>query len=486
MPKLSARDITWNILTGHLPYKEIVKDFLRPKLQFRLVGATIKVLFRRERRSRTQCLEVSRELRKHQAMAKGMGPLQSGQTVAIIGAGPAGVGCAIALRNLAEERGLDLRIVLYEGKAYEGLPRYNQCVGVLSPPLEKILSEDLKIPFPTSLIQRTICGYVLHTDNTAITLRDEKEPSLAVRRITFDTYLLDQAKKRGIEVIHSRVTDLEFDTDRMMVYSESNNLRAEVVVGAFGLDDGTTRILERATRYRQPRYLNSIVTKIHPGLDFMEAFGDNIHAFLPSFRKIEFGGVTPKMNHLTINIAGAEVDSHWMDIFLEYPPVKALLPPGFDAKTADLQYFKGKFPISVAKGMYGDRYVVIGDAAGLVRPFKGKGINAGCLSGVRAAKAMMTVGISKEALHVFYQMNNEITEDLLYGRILRQLVIFGSHYGLLDAVLKLSQQDEKLSEALFNCVSARKNFKTIWEETRDWRLITSVVKKVVLRILGAE
>ena len=161
-----------------------------------------------------------------------------------------------------------------------------------------------------------------------------------------------------------------------------------------------------------------------------------------------------------------------MDVFLEYPPVKSLLPPGFDSRTADLQYSKGKFPISVARGMYGDRYVVIGDAAGLVRPFKGKGINARCLSGVRAAEALMNVGISKEALHVFYQMNSEITEDLLYGKILRQLVIFGANYSLLDAVIKLSQQDRRLSEALFNCVSAHKNFKTIWEETRDWRLLT--------------
>lgn len=412
-----------------------------------------------------------------------MGPLRSGQTVAIIGGGPAGVGCAVALRNLAESREIDLRIVLYEGKAYEGLPRYNQCVGVLSPPLEKILSEDLKIPFPTHLVQRAIRGYILHTDDTSIPLRDDHEPSLAVRRINFDTYLLEQAKKRGIEVIHSRVTDLEFNTDRVMVYSESNNLRTDVVVGAFGLDDGTTRIFEQATSYRQPRYLSSIVTKIHPGMEFMESFGDNIHAFLPSFRKVEFGAVTPKMNHLTINIAGAQVNSDWMDAFLQYAPVKAVLPRGFDPRNAGLQYFKGKFPISVAGGMFGDRYVVIGDAAGLVRPFKGKGVNAGLLSGARAAEAMMNFGISKEALHVFCQLNTEITEDLLYGRILRRLVILGANHGLLDAVITLSQQDPKLRRALFNCVSGHKSFKSIWMETRDWRLLLAGINLVTRQIL---
>ena len=36
----------------------------------------------------------------------------------------------------------------------------------------------------------------------------------------------------------------------------------------------------------------------------MIAFGNRIHAFLPTSPRIEFGAITPKGNHLTINIAG--------------------------------------------------------------------------------------------------------------------------------------------------------------------------------------
>ncbi len=481
----ALRGISWNTFTGDQPYRQIVRQFLDPRLQLRLVGASFRVITNRDRASRTRSIVVTRELRKRNALARKMGPLSSGQTVVIIGGGPAGVGCAVALRNMAQERGIDLRVVLYEGKASEGLPRHNQCVGVLSPPLEEILSKNLRIPFPEHLVQRVLGGYILHTDDASISLRDKHEPALSVRRITFDNYLLEQARGRGVEVIFSRVTDLEFGPERVMVYSESNNVRADVVVGAFGLDDGTTRVFERATAYRQPRYLNSVVTKIHPGMDFMEAFGDAIHAYLPSFQKIEFGAVTPKMNHLTINIAGAEVDADWMDIFLAHSPVKAVLPPGFDFRKADLQYFKGKFPVSVAKGMYGDRYVVVGDAAGLVRPFKGKGINAGLLSGARAAEAMMDVGISVEALHVFSQMNTEITQDLLYGKILRRLVILGSKHGLLDSFIRLAEQDERLQRALFNCVSGHKSFKAIWEETRDWQLLRLTAAKWLRQLVSS-
>ena len=92
---------------------------------------------------------------------------------------------------------------------------------------------------------------------------------------------------------------------------------------------------------------------------------------------------------------------------------------------------------------------------------------------------MMNVGISREALQVFCQLNSEITEDLPYGRILRRMVMFGSHYGLLDSVIRLSQEDPKLRAALFNCVSGHKSFKAIWRETRDWRLLAAGIKNLL-------
>ena len=139
-------------------------------------------------------------------------------------------------------------------------------------------------------------------------MKKEGDITYAVRRVNFDDYLLKRAKEKGVEVIHSRVTDVEFNSDWVMVYSESDNTKADVVIGSFGMDDGTAKIFERVTPYSQPRFLNSIVIKIHPGEEFMARFGNFIHAFLPPLNKIEFGAVTPKMNHLTINIAGRSWD----------------------------------------------------------------------------------------------------------------------------------------------------------------------------------
>ncbi|HIC89250.1 MAG TPA: hypothetical protein EYP04_07580, partial [Anaerolineae bacterium] len=79
--------------------------------------------------------------------ALNLGPLRNGGHVTIIGGGPGGAACAIALHHLADELNRHIRVTLYEGKTFAGERHYNQCVGVLSPPIEHILEYDLRVPF---------------------------------------------------------------------------------------------------------------------------------------------------------------------------------------------------------------------------------------------------------------------------------------------------------------------------------------------------
>ncbi len=400
-----------------------------------------------------------------------LGPLRNGSTVVIIGGGPAGCGCALKLHNLSMKNGIKLNIVIYEGKTFEKERQFNQCAGVLSPPIKNILEKELEIEFPFHLVQRIIYGYVLHSDQNSIILDGEGEPSYAIRRIKFDEYLINQVIKKGIKVINARMVDLEFQRDGVIVYSENKNTKADVVVGAFGLDDGSIRIFERCTQYRQPEYLDSIVTKVHPEKELMERFGNRIHAFLPSIREIEFGAITPKGNHLTINIAGKKITSSSMDKFLCYPPVKNIVPPEEKRVEKELTYFKGKFPISTAKGIYGDRYVIIGDSAGLVRPFKGKGVNAGLLTGIGSARTMMREGISKKAFEKFYKECRDVLEDLPYAKLVRKLAIFFSNTKFMPYVVDLAKNDKKLQRALFDCVSANRNYREIVRDNLNLKMI---------------
>lgn len=472
------RFILWNMFTGNIPYRDIFKISLSPQLQKTLFLHTFNLLFRKIKKN---VKSFFHKIKKKSRASKTFDRLKDGDLVVIIGSGPAGSSCAIKLKMLALSKRIDLRILIYEGKRFEKKSYYNQCLGVLSPPLKEIMENELAVPFPWKIVQKEINGYYLHTDHNILKISGEHEPSYACRRVEFDNYLFQKVKEMGIEVIPARVTDLDFHRDGVMVYSESNNIKANMVVGAFGLDDGMAKVFERKTPYRQPKFLYSIVTKIHPGEKAMKMFGKYLHAFLPAFPpEVEFGAITPKGNHLSMNIAGKNVDSKTMDDFLSLPLVRGVLPHSLSHSLPDLNYFKGKFPTFPAKSFFGNRYIMVGDAAGLNRPFKGKGINSAIMTGIKAAETIIHHGISKEAFLHYLHSCRELTADIPYGKIIRTLTLQCKKYGLLDIIFETSKRELKLKKAFFNIVSGQKTYRKIWIETKNLKLLFRLIGKVMI------
>jgi len=402
--------------------------------------------------------------------------------VVIIGGGPGGTACALALNRLSAEMGRQAHITLLEGKQFKGERHYNQCVGVLAPPLPDLLENQLKVPFPHHLCLMEIDGYVLHSDDQEIYLGGADENSFALRRVQFDEYMLDAVIQCAIPMSPARAVDLEFHNDGVTVYTDSSSLQADVVVGAFGLDEGSASMFARTTAYRPPHALSSIVTKYvsNPGSEV--DFGTHIHAFLPSHPKIEFGAITPKCTHLTINIAGKAVDADLMITFLNHPEVQAVLSNFEHAGAMDCEQpplFKGRFPSSLAHHYYGDRYVMVGDAAGLVRAFKGKGATTAVLTGIRAAETIMGHGFSERAFHdYFLPANHEIIEDLPYGRIMRLAAIYLSRLGYLDAVIRAARQSPEIRSALYDAVSAHALYKDIMKSSLNPKSILAVIQAI--------
>jgi flavin-dependent dehydrogenase len=407
--------------------------------------------------------------------------LAEGSRVVIIGGGPGGTACALALHRKAAERGIHLNITVIEGKQFTHEKHYNQCVGVLSPPLPSLLEEDLGVQFPLDLCQVSIQGYVLYSSGEQITLEGEDEDSYALRRIQFDQYMLESVRERGIHIFPARAVDLEFHADKVIVYTESLPFEADVVVGAFGLDEGSASMFARHTPYRPPPAIDSLVTKFNSTPGDEAYLSGYIHAYLLSNPRIEFGAVTPKCSHCTINIAGNTVDTPLMDGFLNHPKVKAVLPNLDGDHTQEnnhLVYFKGRFPRSLAHNYYGDRYVMIGDAAGLVRAFKGKGVTTAVTTGIRAAETMLNHGYSKLAFREHYRTSNQdIIQDQPYGHTMRLLTIFMSRFGILNSVLRAARTTPDLQSALFDAVSAHALYREVFAKT--------LRPKNIIAILGA-
>ena len=123
--------------------------------------------------------------------------------------------------------------------------------------------------------------------------------------------------------------------------------------------------------------------------------------------------------------------------------MRRLLPADPDTGRRDLPLFKGKFPRRVSKGYSVDRYLVVGDAAGFIRPFKGKGINTALLSGVEAAHAALEAGISRDILAARLSAAfKDVFDDRPYSAILRWLATKGSSNGLMDSIIAAAAVDD--------------------------------------------
>ena len=121
--------------------------------------------------------------------------------------------------------------------------------GFLSPPLPDLLLDRLGVKFPYQLCRSEISRYVVHTAQEQITLNDQEQPSIALRRVQYDAYMLEAVKERGISVFPARAVDLEFHDEHVVVYTENAPLEADVIVGAFGMDDGSSAMFNRLTTY---------------------------------------------------------------------------------------------------------------------------------------------------------------------------------------------------------------------------------------------
>jgi flavin-dependent dehydrogenase len=457
-PKLLT-DVLWGTFTGSMPYRTILRKAADPRLQARLAGGLLRLVRARMRPS-PRPAEASRA---GPTRAPGRPP-----RVIIVGGGPAGAACAITLARGGGRSGAAPEVVLVEAKRFG--EHHNQCAGVLSPPGAELVAGVLGDRLPSAILQRRIKGYVLHGESCAIYLDGETfgESPHVLRRVELGALLLKRAEDCGLRVVNARATDLEFGDGGVVVYTEAGSFHGDGVVGAFALDEGTAQVFSRRTRYRRPAHLETLACKIHPGgLDFVPDLLDEcIHVFLPKRSSIDFGALIPKGNHIVVIIAGARVGVDDMEEFRTLPEVAKLVPP--QAKTDGL--FKGAFPLGPAQGVCGGSYVVIGDAAGMVRPFKGKGINSAIEAGTKCAQTILTHGVSVGAFSAFTRTRQHLTGDVRYGRFVRRLVMLMSRHGWLDPVVEEAKKNEALRRSLFDCVSGKTTYRDVVLRTEnlDW------------------
>jgi len=289
--------------------------------------------------------------------------------VLIIGAGPSGL---IAARE-ASQNGAD--VLVLEEHVEIGRPCH--CAGLLS------LSgmEKLGVPANEAFVQNKVRGaFFFSPSGLSFKIERRRPVACAVDRVLFDKFLAHHAVKSGAEIkLGLAARNVHIKRDGILVKTEENTFKADVIVDAEG---ASSRIVKAAglepldpSRLLPGLQLDLIGVNVDP--DYVE-----IHVgrrIAPSF----FAWVIPLSEEsvrVGLGCKGAN-PKDLLDSFIE----RRFKDEKYEVLTARSGMIIVSGPI---KRTFTNRLLVVGDAAGQVKPTTGGGV---ILSGICAAIAGGTV-----------------------------------------------------------------------------------------------
>lgn len=293
--------------------------------------------------------------------------------VAVVGAGPAGSRTA---RNLARS---GLNVKLLEEHKRVGVPSH--CSGLISPRTlrEAEIGED-------AIIHR-ITGASLHGPGGAhADIGSAETRAVAIDRVRWDETLCQQAQEAGADLLTARALDVARSnggvTLRTLTGTGERTLNARMVVGADGGHSRVARSLGMATPAERV-YCLGIEAKMSVPRD------DYVHVFVGRNLAPEwFGWIIPTGDGRARVGIGCDVGNSARPIDLyrqmatDYPELFAGIEP--------CRFYGGTIPLQFAPRSYGDKVLLVGDAAGQVKPFSGGGIYTGLVAARHAAKTVRT------------------------------------------------------------------------------------------------
>ncbi|HEY6287626.1 MAG TPA: geranylgeranyl reductase family protein [Ktedonobacteraceae bacterium] len=309
--------------------------------------------------------------------------------VVIVGAGPSGSTTAYYLAK----QGFNVLLV-----DKFNFPRDKTCGDGLTPRALHILDEmgilDTlhKVGYRSNTLE--LISPKGHTASALLPKRENLcDYLLIVPRLILDNIILKRALTSGANFqAPVRVTGIEQENNSMLVKGEQRakaiTFRARMVIHATGAN--TKLLLTTGLLKKMPQMVLAARTYydgITSAVDAVQCRFDNVP--LPGY-----GWIFPVSDtsvNVGIGLFNAGLASRWMpktahsafDTFIQSPPLQKLLDGARQASP-----IKG-FPIRVdfaRSPTFGERTMIIGEAAGLVNPVTGEGIDYGMESGKMAAE----------------------------------------------------------------------------------------------------
>ena len=370
--------------------------------------------------------------------------LADGDTLAIIGGGPAGAFSAMHVLRLAREHRRQIRVLLFEESCQPGKENHSglsgpyagcpQCAGGISPRLYDAL-ESLDIDLPPEVIQARIASVTVQGNWKSITLPVPKDRHLlSVYRGTlpfgqhhtdcFDARLLKFAERAGAELIGSRVLNVNYDAaGRLHLAYLARGLEAQLtadfVIFAGGVNPKSNKagagislvsmFQQLQPAYTPPRLRKALIFELEALAGSDMTFKGELHYIESSAQhlQLEMCSVLSKRGYITVTLVGKSVDeanNHKQNMqvikdFMALPQTHRTLPPGIQPTIRCI--CNPNLVVGSATTPYGQRIAAVGDMA-TSRQYKD-----GILSAHNMAQAL--------ALALFEEGTDERSLELGYG-----------------------------------------------------------------------
>lgn len=333
--------------------------------------------------------------------------------VIIVGGGLAGLIAAIHLSNH------NIKVLLIEKNEF---PKHKVCGEYISNEVLPYLSKlnlDIQNLKPVRIQKLEFSLNSGKKINTNLPLG-----GFGISRYTLDTFLFEEAKKRGSILLQQTVEEILFDNDTFTVTTKEGVFSSAVVIGAFGKRSNLDVKLKRNFIQSKAPWLG---VKAHYKTNFPENLV-GLHHF-----KGGYCGVSKVENDL-VNIcylANYEsfkkyksVDEYQQKVVCENPNLKIIF------ENATIQFDK---PITISQVSFEEKkcienhIIMIGDTAGLIHPLCGNGMAMAIHSAKLASENCLVFfknKISRTQLEENYtnQWNLNFKKRLRTGRLLGSLL----------------------------------------------------------------
>ena len=290
----------------------------------------------------------------------------------------------------------------------------SHCSGLISP--RTLEESEIREP----IVGNRLTGAYIHTaSDGALALGGDQTRALTIDRVRLDELLCEQAQAAGAELLRARMVQAQRQNGGVRLHCQRDGrdlqLSARLVVGADGAHSRVARSLGLAPPRERVCCLGIEGRLRVPREDFVHVFVG--HRLAPSW----FGWIIPTGgDHVRVGIGCDRSDKpvHC------YKRLAAAFPDLFREMEVRHMY-GGTIPLDFAPRSYADSVLLVGDAAGQVKPFSGGGIYTSLVAARHAAttaeNALAADDTSAESLRGYERAwKSEIGRELVRSLRIRR------------------------------------------------------------------